>query len=223
MNLVSRRHSLLTNSKPPLKFYVIYKGTTYEYNFDDGMTWAEFVASDYNDGNFTLSGTAIYYNSDGMLSNISSTTVIIEEATYNTRYYIFKEGTGLLTTVYSKSSYVNTDRIDYITYDLYRANYLNIQQSFTGYNTLCFEGKSATYTNDSGTTSYNSAFVGYGSTALTKAAKPATSTQLLAQKTRGTVSFDISALSGNYYVQIGETIYTKQGSYKDYIYNIWLE
>ncbi|MBR2639423.1 MAG: hypothetical protein IKL18_06245 [Oscillospiraceae bacterium] len=134
--------------------------------------------------------------------------------------YLFKEGEGMLVTVTSKSSNITINN-NYISYDLYRNIYLNVKQSFTGYKKLCFEGKAGKYRNDEGTVFYQSASVGYGSTALTKAGIPQTSQKL--PNDRGIVALDISALSGDYYVQFGETAYTSQGSYIDYIYNIWLE
>ncbi len=134
--------------------------------------------------------------------------------------YLFKEGKGMLATVTSKSSNITINN-NYISYDLYRNIYLNIKQSFTGYKKLCFEGKAGTYTNDEGSVFYQSAYVGYGSTALTKASIPQTSQRLPDKK--GIVVLDISALSGDYYVQFGETTISNQDLYIDYIYNIWLE
>ena len=49
-----QREILLGNSGGLPKFYVYNGSTTKRYSYEDGMTWEEFVASDYNDGTFDI-------------------------------------------------------------------------------------------------------------------------------------------------------------------------
>ena len=204
-------------------FHIIHNNVQYDYKFLENWTWADFVASEYNDGNFVISGTNVTFFGYKVKANgtLITTSTALEEISYSVSipFYLFKEGEGILVTVDKKS--ISTTNKNYIYYDLHNSNYLNILQSFTDYSALYFEGKSGKYTNDDGQTFYNSAGVGYGTTLLTKAAFPQVYQDLPAQ--RDVVSFDISDLSGNYYVQIGENRTTGEGAYIDYIYNIWLE
>ncbi|MGN0806823.1 MAG: hypothetical protein ACI4MN_00020 [Candidatus Coproplasma sp.] len=62
MSMRERRRMLLATLGGNLKFYITYNGVIYEYQFESGMVWSDFVASKYNDGNFTVNGTVIQYH-----------------------------------------------------------------------------------------------------------------------------------------------------------------
>jgi hypothetical protein len=57
-----------------------------EYQAEEGMTWEEFVNSDYNGGNFRILYTQVIYN-DMELSGQTPSTVIIENASYTASGY----------------------------------------------------------------------------------------------------------------------------------------
>ena len=42
-------------------FYIIHNNVQYDYEFFEGWTWADFVASEYNNGNFAISGTNVTF------------------------------------------------------------------------------------------------------------------------------------------------------------------
>lgn len=42
-------------------FRIIHNNVQYDYNFLEGWTWADFVASDFNDENFTIDGTNVRF------------------------------------------------------------------------------------------------------------------------------------------------------------------
>lgn len=43
---------LFFGGEPTITFHVKYGTTTYNYQSGEGMTWAEFIDSNYNDGSF---------------------------------------------------------------------------------------------------------------------------------------------------------------------------
>lgn len=65
MNFISRRRRILYNSSGNPVFYLqkIDGSQTLEFEFERGMTWSDFVASDYNEGMFMLDaeGEALLY------------------------------------------------------------------------------------------------------------------------------------------------------------------
>ena len=67
-------------------FYITYNGTIYEYNFDDGMTWNDFISSSYNDGNFSISGSNIKYINKIIVVESDSVTTsdLITEGSFDT-------------------------------------------------------------------------------------------------------------------------------------------
>ena len=54
-------------------------GSIYAYNAEEGMTWAEFVASEYNTGGFSVDGNHIIYDNcvvgEGSYINAPSDTI----------------------------------------------------------------------------------------------------------------------------------------------------
>ncbi len=72
-------------------FYITYNSTNYEYHFDEKMTWTSFVNSNYNDGNFTISGDNIkYYNNKVTLNDTAvSSTAVLSEITYQTKAIVY--------------------------------------------------------------------------------------------------------------------------------------
>lgn len=64
-------------------------GKIKEYQFEEGMTWEEWVNSDYNDGMIRVSGQGVFYTDTPLMSDkgVLSTDII-----FNTTYYITSSG-----------------------------------------------------------------------------------------------------------------------------------
>lgn len=80
-----------------ITFKVTHLMNLFEYQAEEGMTWAEFIASDYNDGSFTAngnyvkwtySGSTIYQlcSSDGVMEQLTDTIIAYDEEDINSAY-----------------------------------------------------------------------------------------------------------------------------------------
>ena len=69
----------------------------FEYQAEKGMTWSEFIASDYNDGSFSANGNYVYWkstqglginlkSSDGAFELLADTIIAYDESNVNSAY-----------------------------------------------------------------------------------------------------------------------------------------
>lgn len=112
------------------KFVVTYNGAAYEYEFDKGMTWAQFIASPYNTGNaFYNSGGYVKFNmyrQTVMNGNyaITAAAAIDPNIAYSVYIFdgqVFKNGLakGWYTTSRCYSSNTNEDKPSSATFSSY--------------------------------------------------------------------------------------------------------
>lgn len=82
---------------PVITFKVMFLINMFEYQAEEGMTWSEFIASDYNDGSFEASGNYVYWtspyggsltlkSSDGVYEKLSDTILAYDESDINSAY-----------------------------------------------------------------------------------------------------------------------------------------
>lgn len=115
--MIKRRRLLLCDS---LKFFILYNNEVHEFKFLKNMTWTAFVASRFNDGNFSVSGSNILFNGYKVSLNdnaVSPSGAITEKTIYGIiiPHYIFKEGSGLVRgTYYGESADSVTVNSSYI-------------------------------------------------------------------------------------------------------------
>lgn len=83
MDMFTRRRMLLVCGVENPVFFITYNNVKYEYEFEEGMTWSQFISSNYNDGNFTYSGTKVFFRSNGEISSVITASTIIENTTYS--------------------------------------------------------------------------------------------------------------------------------------------
>ena len=66
-----------------ITFYV-KAGSTYTHEAEEGMTFREWVDSDYSPASCYIDGSYVYYNSSRKFSSIAPSEIIEEGKTYNT-------------------------------------------------------------------------------------------------------------------------------------------
>ena len=222
MNDFKLRRRMLFQGVVLFKFYVTQKGTKFEFSFEDGMKWSDFVNSKYNDGYFSISGTSIIFKG-GRISGESSTGTIVAEKNYTSevKLYVFESGSrslsnGLIVsgTSYSKGySFTNNA----IRIGAGEAGKVSIQGiNFDGYSILYFDTWANTADEEPSSTFY---YIGYGNTKSPTDSSSGKVTKVV-PKSRKTVSFDIKNVSGEKYIYLGCNV--SGGAYVD-VYNIWLE
>ena len=79
----------------------LYNEITHTYNFEIGMTWAEFLNSSYNDGNFGIGSSTsssgkyefiVFRNLDLEPANVNGTllgTIVLSDLIDNERTYTY--------------------------------------------------------------------------------------------------------------------------------------
>ena len=222
MNDFKLRRRMLLGGVVLFKFYVTQKGTKFEFSFEDGMKWSDFVNSKYNEGDFSISGTSIVFKG-GKISGESSTGTIVAEKNYTSevKIVVFSSGNRSLSngsivsgTSYSKGySFTNNA----IRIGAGEAGKVSIQGiNFDGYSTINFEAWTNT-AEEEPTASYY--YVGYGNTKSPTDSSSGKVTKAV-PKSRKTISFDIKNVNGEKYIYLGCNV--SGGAYVD-VYNIWLE
>ena len=104
-----------------MTFHIVHNNVQYDYKFLENWTWADFVASEFNDGNFIIDGTNIrFFDCKVQLNEIDVTaSTLLQEANYSVlpATYVYKAGWTALqnATVYSGAGYC-----------LFKSDYLKI-------------------------------------------------------------------------------------------------
>lgn len=85
-------------------FRIIHNNVQYDYKFLENWTWADFIASEYNDGNFTIDGTNVRFlgcsvHIDRVLVTTSS---VLQEISYSVLPFMYVYEPGY-------TSFQNTD------------------------------------------------------------------------------------------------------------------
>lgn len=62
----------ITFGNPTFEFVVKFAGSSYTYRAEEGMTWADFVNSGYNDGKFTVFASQYVGFNNMMLCNMKT-------------------------------------------------------------------------------------------------------------------------------------------------------
>lgn len=79
-----------------MTFYIIHNNVQYDYKFLENWTWADFVASEFNDGNFIIDGTNIKFFDCKVQLNETDVTAstLLQEANYSVlpATYVYKAG-----------------------------------------------------------------------------------------------------------------------------------
>lgn len=219
MNDFKLRRRMLFQGVVLFKFYVTQKGTKFEFSFEDGMKWSDFVNSKYNDGNFSISGTSIIFKG-GRISGESSTGAIVAEKNYTSevKLVVFESGSRSLSngsivsgTSYSKGYSFTSNAIRIGAGEAGKVSIQGI--SFDGYSTINFEAFANTADEEPSSTFY---YVGYGSSKAPDSGKVTKAVP----KSRETISFNIKNVAGEKYIYLGCNV--SGGAYVD-VYNIWLE
>ncbi len=197
-------------------FYLQSNGATYEYHFDQGMTWNDFVNSSYNNGNFSINGSYLLYGNryDVLLSDsfVLTTSTITKNTTYSAnKRIIYKNGYAGLYWGVKSVDYTGSIGSSYIS----ASGNGTSTRMYEGYIILCFTSSVGyNFTNYSSLIisarmlnggDYLGGIVGYLPYAYYSDA-PGTNKFTSYKKVNSTSTttylFDISSISGNYCIAI---------------------
>lgn len=198
-------------------FYIVHNNVRYEYYFEEPMTWADFVASDFNDGNFFIDGTDVmFFNGMVQLNGVSVTaSTAMQEANYSVLpiMYIYKAGFTEFknaTIVENKLQSLNFNSDHFEAKGATTTTYFRLVLSadFTNYNKLIFDA----YTTGG---TYNA--LGYTSTS-TSGTLENTGGGSFNVTSRQKLEVDVSNITGVKYIVI-----QVQKSRSIYVYDIHFE
>ena len=126
-------------------FYITYNDISYEYHFEEGMSWQNFINSDFNDGNIGIVGTELYFMSNNTEIRNNETAVIISDVILENANYITYTHSNLvlwdsatmdslsdIPVTYSNGGYKKVD-IYHDTYGNYVGKGENVLRFYTGY------------------------------------------------------------------------------------------
>ena len=219
MNKMMKRRRLLFGGAFLPEFYITQSGKTYEFYFEEGMSWNSFVQSDFNDGSFSINGTSVLFK-NGNVTGETSYKTIVAEKTYESvaKLIVFESGKRAL----SAGSIVTSASENYsftssaIKIGAGEAGKVSIQGiDFSKYSKLNITA----YLNVSGDASEEFYYVGYGDTKST-AEQHHNMVKKGVPKTKTTLTFNISSVSTQKYIYLN--CWASGGVYVE-VYDIWLE
>ena len=217
--MLKRRRLLFEGASFP-KFYIIQSGKSYEFYFEEGMSWNSFVQSGFNDGSFSLSGTTVLFK-NGNVSGETSSKTIVAEKTYESlaKLAVFESGkralsAGSIVTGSSKGYSFTGSAIKIGGSDAGRVSIQGID--FKNYSKLKFSAKATTSAEETTSSFY---YVGYG-TKPSAWSSSATQVMQAVPKTKTTLTFDIKNITEQKYIYMGIDV---AGSPYIEVYDIWLE
>lgn len=228
---MNRRRMLLGSLL--MRFYIMQKGNVYRFFFEKGMTWEEFIGSEYNDGSFSVEEEEIVFIG-GTIPEILPSDVIEAERSYESiiKLIVYEQGKGALTNgsfsgrnnanfypSWTGDSYSFSIASESAGEGTYHAGYAKISGiDFSEYSTLHFDGYVDTYFSSANIR------VGYGNEAEGYDSSTWEARRSIKEAGAFSEDMDISSRSGEVDILLLADGATTSGKYASmYVYNIRLE